>query len=331
MSQMRVQRFGQRVGRSRVMIAAAMIGMACGLAGCELFGGKSDDGEKPEVASKPRVEVKPLRPGPNYGELARRYNLERVKHLDRLSARVNILLTYFDQDGERRTEDPEGRLQIIRPNKLAMNLGKAGQIVFWFGCDPEQYWWFDLSEKEKRIAATGRHENFTDETAQRIGLPIRPLDLIRVMGVVPLDPLAKGATQLSDDGKLVGVTSPIGDRGFQRMWLDPTTLRPTMIEVFDRQRVKVLVAEHEGEEVVEITRDIPGASLLRVKVPSRVLITHIATETTARITLTGCKDGPISDRAFDLPTLVEKYPVDRVIDLDAPRAPRGPSRSSSAR
>lgn len=299
------------------------------LPGCELFGGKSDDSsDKPEVATPTKPAS--VRPGPEYAELARRYNLERVKYLDRLSARVNILLTYFDQDGEKRTEDPEGRLQIVRPNKLAMNLGKAGQVVFWFGCDPEQYWWFDLSEKEKRIAATGRHENFTDETAKRIGLPIRPLDLIRVLGVIPLDPTVKGATQMSDDGKLIGVTSPIGDRGFQRLWLDPKTLRPAMIEVFDRQRVKVIVAEHEGEEPVEITRDIPGANMLHVRAPARVFITHIASETTARITLTGCKDGPISDKAFDLPTLVKNYPVDRVIDLDARRPGAAPGKDAPA-
>lgn len=312
---------------ARTMLACSLCAAVLAMGGCDLFSGSKDWTEKPEVsgskpdAAKPTANNRPRgSDAPAYEDIARRYNLERVRYLDRVSARANILITYYDEEGNEKTEDPEGRLQVVRPNKLALSLGKAGQTMFWLGCDPEQYWWLDLSDKSKRIAAIGRHENFTDATAQRIGLPIKPLDLIRVLGVIPLDPAAKGATQWSNDRKLVGVTSPIGDRGFQRLWIEPGTLRPTMVEVFDRDREKILVAEHEGEERVEILRDVPGASMLRVFMPSRVHITHLPTDTRARLTLSGVKDGPITDKAFDLRVLLEKYPVDKAIDLDAQRA-----------
>jgi hypothetical protein len=289
-----------------VVLAAMLAG------GCDHMANIFDDkpSEKPLTDKRYHLDEPP-----SYEESARKYN-RSVDYLDRVLARVNILLTYFDEDGKEHHEDPEGRLQIVRPNKLALSLGKAGQILFWFGCDPEQYWWLDLSEKGKRIAAVGRHEKFDDSTAQRIGLPIKPLDLIRLLGVVKMDVTARGATQWSDDGKLLGITAPVADRGFQRTWVDPRDMHPVTIEIFDKQRNLVLVAEHTGEEFVELTRDLPGVGVTQVRMPGRVEITHLETKTKARITLTGVKDGPISEKAFDLSVIQDKFPVDKVIDLD---------------
>jgi hypothetical protein len=278
------------------------------LGGCQGMGMNGDKADQDAAVAR-------LGKPPDYADVARDYN-RTIDFLDRISARANILITYFDEEGNERHEDPEGRLQILRPNKLALSLGKAGQILFWFGCDPEKYWWLDLSEQGKRIAAVGRHENFDDATAARIGLPIKPLDLIRLIGVVKMDVSVGGATQWSNDGRLLGVTTPIGDRGFQRTWVDPKSLRPVTIEIFDRHRDKVLVAEHTGEEQVEITRDVPGARGAHVRVPSRVEITHLETQTKARLTMTGVRDGPITEKAFDLTVLLDKYPVDKTLDLD---------------
>jgi hypothetical protein len=296
------------------MLSGAVLasGLLVAGGGCEQMGSMFDDKPNEKEVTEKRFHMdKPM----EYQEAARQFN-RSVDYLDRVLARVNILLTYFDEDGKERHEDPEGRLQIVRPNKLALSLGKAGQILFWFGCDPEQYWWIDLSEKGKHFAAVGKHEKFDDATAQRIGLPIKPLDLIRLLGVVKMDVNARGATQWSDDGKLLGITAPVADRGFQRTWVDPRDMHPVTIEIFDKQRNLVLVAEHTGEEFVEITRDLPGASLAHVRMPGRVEITHLETKTKARITLTGIKDGPISEKAFDLSVLLDKYPVDKTIDLD---------------
>ncbi len=293
-----------------IVMACAAIGLLFAMGGCE------DSGHKPNVSGDTPPIVRKMGQPPSYEQAARDYN-RTVDFLDRVSARANILITYFDEDGKERTEDPEGRLQVIRPNKLALSLGKAGQILFWFGCDPEKYWWIDLSEKGKRIAAVGRHEKFDDATAARIGLPIKPLDLIRVLGMVRMDVSVRGATQWSEDGKLLGISAPIGDRGFQRTWVEPKTMRTVMVEVFDRNRDKVVVAEHTGDEPVEFTRDVPGAAMAHVRMPSRVEILHVETQTRARLTLTGVRDGPISEKAFDLSVLLDKYPVDKTIDLDS--------------
>lgn len=252
---------------------------------------------------------------PAYAEVAKSYNL-RVERLDRLFARANLRVTYFDAEGEQKTEQPEGRLQIIRPDRLALSLGKAGQTLFWFGCDASRYWWLDMSERSKSLAAVGSHEKFDATTARRIGIAIRPLDLIRVLAITPLDPALPGATQWSDDGTQIGVTTPIGRRGVQRVWINPTTFLPKTVEVFDEKRQLVLIADHEDVESVEQTR----GGVVTPQVSARVNVFHIESQTEARITITGARDGPISDKAFDLKTLMEKYEIERTIDLDAPPA-----------
>jgi len=288
-----------------------LIGGALAVAGAVMLGGCGlfhHDGDKTPA----QVQAGPL---PSYADAARQYN-GAIRYLDRMNARVNILQTFFDEQGKERHEDPEGRLQMVRPDRLALSLGKAGQTLFWFGCDGERYWWLDLSG-QPRIAAVGQHELFDDATAKRVGVPVKPLDLIRLLGVVPMDPAAAGATQWSSDGTLLGITGPVGDRGFQRTWVNPKTYLPVTVEIFDRARQKVLVADHTGTEPVEFTRDMPGVEIWKVRAPSRVEVTHLATKTKLRITFTGVKDGPVSEQAFDLKTLLEKFPVDKVIDLDA--------------
>ena len=287
--------------------------------------------------SQPKGDVEPAQvvrkdPPPRYADAAARHN-ERVKYLDRVLARANIRLTYFDEGGEEHTENPEGRLQVVRPDRLALSLGKAGQTLFWFGCDGERYWWIDLSDRNKRVAAVGRHEKFDDQTARRIGLPIKPLDLIRLLGVSELDVNAAGVTQWSADGTQVGVTTPLGARGWQRMWLDAETFEVREVEIFGRDRALVLSAVHEdgpeGPEYVEFTRDVAGARQSHASMPSRVYITHVPTGTEARLTISGVKDGPISDKAFDLSVLLEKQGVDRVIDVDERGVPVPPLRAEA--
>lgn len=295
--------------KRRALVLCAMMPLAMG--GCELFRASTDE---PAIGSTSAVQN--AAPLPSYADMARRYN-ERIEPLSKLFARANIRLTYFDENGEQKTEEPEGRLQIVRPDRLALSLGKAGQILFWFGCDPETYWWFDLSESSKRILAYGKHEKYTDEVGKRIGIAMRPLDMIRVLGIVPLDPAAAGATQWSKDANRIGITVALGRRGFQRIWVDPATDMPTSIEIFDPQKKLVLTARHTGQEPIEL-----ASGRYRPPIAAQITVEHYASKTQARLSLTGIKDSGVSDKAFDLSTLLEKYPVDRQIDLDQPRGQR---------
>ena len=294
-------------------LAVVLFVCIAALAGCESDGSKTT--EKPEVAATTRKD-----PPPTYASTARVFN-EKVRYLDRIFARANLKLTYFDRDGAEKSEDPEGRLQIVRPNRLALSLGKAGTTLFWFGSDPERYWWFDMSDSQKMFAAVGKHESYGASAAKRIGIAVQPLDLIALLGIVPLDASASGATQWSADGKQLGVTTALGTRGYLRLWLDPVTLDVQEVEIFNTKRELVLTARHEGSQSVEITRDLPpGTKVARIRISERVYVTHYESKTEVRMTLSGVKDGPVSDKAFDLDELLNKFDVQKVIDLDAARA-----------
>jgi hypothetical protein len=307
---------------ARAGIPAILI-ILTALLGCETPG---TSGAKPNTAPIITANLPPL---PSYAETAAAYNA-RLVGTDRLVARANIRLTYFDKDGERRSEQPEGTLQIIRPDRLALSLGKAGQTLFWFGCDPERYWWIDLTDKAMRVAYVGRHAALDapgGAARQQFGIAIRPTDLIQLLGIVPLDPNTKGQMQWSADGKRLGIVTRLAPTasgttaaaGYQRLWVDPVKLIPAKIELYDAALKLVLVGEHEGQENLEITRtgisELIGA---HPRVPARVYCRHAESGTDIRLTFTGVKDGRISDRAFVLDELVKQLGVDRVVDLDAP-------------
>lgn len=292
-----------------LLVCAAAI---AAMTGCESDGAKP--AEKPEVAATIRKD-----PPPTYVATARAFN-EKVRYLDRIFARANLKLTYFDRDGVEKSEDPEGRLQIVRPNKLALSLGKAGTTLFWFGSDADRYWWLDMSDSKKMFAAVGKHANYGASAAKRIGIAVQPLDLIALLGVVPLDASAPGATQWSADGQQLGVTTALGTRGTLRLWLEPTSLDVQEVEIFNTKRELELTARHEGSQSVEITRDLPpGTKVARIRISERVYVWHYESKTEVRLTLSGVKDGPVSDKAFDLEELLSKFEIQKVIDLDAPR------------
>lgn len=266
------------------------------------------------------------KPLPKYADIVAGYN-KRVVGCDRIIARANIKLTYFDSAGEQKTEQPEGTLQVIttdqsRP-KLALSLGKAGQTLFWFGTDGDRYWWLDLTDKNDRVAGIGKLALFDAPPAgknggakKRLGLTINPTDLIKLLGIVPLDPRAGGQLQWSRDGEQLGVVTRSAS-GRQRLWLDPKTLIPRTIELYDAKGKLSLVSEHEGQENVEITRTgIPELVGARPRVPARVYCRHETSGTDIRLTLTGVKEGPISDKAFQLDEIMRIKGVDRTIDFD---------------
>lgn len=292
-----------------------------------LLAGCANDSTTP-LPEPVSAQPAPKRPLPSYADAAERYN-QRILPLDRLMARATIRLTYTDGNGEQRIEQPDGTLQIVRPRRLAIDLGKSGQKLFWFGSDDERYWWLDLSDANDRVAYVGRHAQFLQAgggpAAQRLGLAIPPLDFIAATGIVPLDPKVRGGqTQWSRDGLRLGLISPLQagspDAGLQRIWVDPDTMVPYTVELFDARRRFVLIAEHEGDERVQITRTgVPGSKGERPRIPARITVKHFETKTEIRVSLSDAKDGPISDKAFVLDELTRRLGVPRQVDLDRPQ------------
>lgn len=315
---------------SRVVRLAASIVFAVTLAGCSSPEPAWRAPDESAVFGVAPESAKLLLP--EFREVAQAYN-KRLVGCDRIAARANIRLVYTDKAGEQQVENPEGTLQVItqdpRRPRLALSLGKAGQTLFWFGCDAERYWWLDLSDKDDRVAGVGRLALFDRPAAtgggpggarQRLGLAIKPTDLIRLLGVIPIEASAPGKLQWSRDGSLLGIVTRLGTArtdGSQRVWADPKTLVPRTIELYDAKGRLVLVGEHEGLENVQITRTgIPELIGARPRVPARVYCRHTESGSDIRLTLTGVKDGPISDKAFDLGELKRRLGVNREVDFD---------------
>lgn len=292
--------------------------LALAFAACNLFlpacqlGGKTPD--------EPTV-VRPDAP-PSYAIAAAKYN-EQVADLSRVFVSGAVVAIKFvdDQQQEHR-EQVEGTLQLVRPDRLALNIRKIGQPLFWLGCDSTRYWWFDLTAKPT-YAAIGRHDLFRPALARRIGLSIQPLDLIQLLGVMPLpiDDTTLGGTQWSRSGRLLGI-STTRDGSTLRIWVDPETYLTQSIELFGQQGQRVLLATHSEHSGVNL-RDKGLMPMLA----SRIIVEHEASGSVLDMTLPGATDGykRISENAFVFERVGDSLKPERVLDLDQVREPSDPS------
>ncbi|MBX3387310.1 MAG: hypothetical protein KF768_12130 [Phycisphaeraceae bacterium] len=265
------------------------------------------------------------RPAPGFAVAAERYNA-RLEHIQRLRARVVVRLRYRDDDGKWQDEQAEGTLQLVLPDRVALSLGKAGRTVFWFGCDAERYWWFDVQDRP--TASVGVRTPDGARARAQLGVNVAPWDLVRLLGVMRIDAAGGGVTEWSTDRSLVGVTTAIragggnggggaGVVGYQRIWADPKEWFPVRIELWDANRRRVVVAELEGDERAEIMdRPVLGH---RPRMPARVSVLPEGSEAQIRLSLSDVSDQRVSDRAFELDALLKNFSVEPadVRDLDA--------------
>ncbi len=207
-------------------------------------------------------------PVPSYAEIAAKYN-QRVAPLDRVWARSVARVWYPDREGEEQTDQVEGHLMMIRPDCLKLTFKKLGETYAVLGSNPDQYWWIELGDRGgRRVAWVGEHEAADPERLEELGLPVHPLDLIEVIGVLPLPTVASGVPQprvsRTPQGILVDVIPPPGrSRGRVetfRYLLDARTLEPLRIGLLDAAAKAVLTADLSRYAPV-IGAGSPGATL----------------------------------------------------------------------
>ncbi len=250
-------------------------------------------------------------PPPSYVQAAVAYN-HRVSHFITFWAPVTV--HYITRrDGKRETGKAEGHIQVVRPSKLALSVGKFGEVYFYLGSNDDEYWWFDMANADDKWALFGRHDAATPATVERFGLPIRPLDLMGVLGVLTL-PETGGATSWSKDGRWLVVTVP-GEYGSTRLTLDPRTFIPAGIELLDSGGATVVTAQ------LEESLNVLGAPV-GTTTPMRYIIGIPALQAEIRITLRDAQVRTIRDIAFDRDRLMSAYKIVNVIDLDD-RSPDG--------
>jgi hypothetical protein len=255
-----------------------------------------------------------------YDQAVAEYNAN-TRSLGHFWANAVVRMAFVDDEGKRREEQGEGRLQIIQPDRVALNIGKLGQTYVWLGCDADRYWWLDMTG-DKHIGFTGRHEGYQRSRSQRFGVVVPPLDLITVLGIAPLP--TRGAIQTSSDGRLLGLTSLLRDgRGRQRVWIDRRNALPVQIELFDAQGTVQLVADLSDHQTVSV-RGVGNSP----RVASRVRIAHQASGSMFILDLSEMEDGKdrIRLEAFNLGTLLRQMRVEELYDLDTPRPESVPAR-----
>ena len=253
--------------------------------------------------------------GPTYRTLANAQNA-RAARLGKLWARATVSIDYRDSEGRKRWEQGEGHFQVIQPSKLALSVGKLGEVFLWIGCDEERYWLIDT--KGAKAAYVGRHELVTRGKIEALGLPVPPRDLIALAG---MSPVAAGTASGSGDpvvvarGKAASYSVMRGGVPWTT-FVDAATLTPVRVEV----------AESAGSDAVIVAelsqyRDVPlkGSSGFFPRVATRVECLHTPSGSTMSVTLTDPSDGGtnrLKPEAFDFEGLVEALGVSEVIDLD---------------
>lgn len=223
-----------------------------------------------------------------------------------------VRFTARDRNGNRRTEQGEGYLQVIRPNHVLLSVGSyVDRMYFYLGSNDQLYWWVDSMKDHAREAAVGRLELATRERAAQLGVPVHPLDLLELIGVTTL-PESGGEVRWVDRGRAIEVTAP-ARWGIRRLQLDPVMFEPTRIELLDD--AGNMVARAEIALPVAVTIEGSGhrpriAGRVRIALPTleaEVTIDIHSPETTSRRPRL---------QAFDLLSLLESLRIDQIYSLD---------------
>ncbi len=270
--------------------------------GCETFNGKPDD-VAPPPADRPTLRA-----------VIDQYN-KNLTRLKRLRGHGVIEMRWVDEDGKKRFEQGDITLLTVPPHHLAMPIQKLGVDLFWLGANDERFWYFDLSGDNK-VAWVGTHKGGGDQAASRLPAPIRPGDLIHLLGIIPVRADAFPAEQLDQRVPYVKgdyVLSPPGSR--VRMRVAPQSGLAVGADVLDGQGQVRMTCKLSNHKMVEMVGVPPGAWSW---VPGRIVVTLPDDRGRVQLELHDFVDDPgrIRSAAFNYAKLLEAKKPGRVIDLD---------------
>lgn len=268
----------------------------------------------PRQGYVPRWYVEPVRAIPPYATIAANYN-QRCKGLEKLRCPANLVIqSPGAHPGERRTDQVEANLQFVAPRKIALRVDKVSNTLAYLGCNETKYWWLDLSDPKR--ALVGEHDRATPRSAARFGIPVHPLDLIDLLGVLPL-PAALQPVAWNESRSAWVVTLPSRGKGWgeRTIAIDPATFEPRRIEIYD--------AKGELAASAELSRFIPvavrGDTLSKATIASRYEVEIPATDATISVSISQPENPAERMRSgpFDLPLLLESYGIRNVQDVDS--------------
>lgn len=265
----------------------------------------------------------PERPRPSAASLIEAHNA-RVDQLRRVTSRGVIELNWTDDRGRHR-EQGDLDLYIELPRNTAFRVSKVGETYFWFGSDAQQYWVFDLSNRDQRtlhVDAHGQTGSLHDEAA--IVEPLALLDLMGLSRIVSTTDHPDAATGYSEAFDAWIVTGR-GEGGLVRLFINRHRRLPS--------RIELLSAADEAEPVaysriyMDRYRSVPVAGAPQASWP------HIATNVDVILATEEEEEnaGFLKIALGEPTTIVDDAAFDRVFDLDRLKRAHRPDRIESGR
>lgn len=281
-------------------VAVLILALVCALA----FGCASNR----RAAIKPAVDPAVDQPLPDVAEVVADFN-RRVEPLDRLWARI-VVQAITETEGGTRRDQGEGHLQIVRPDRVALSLGKLGDTNLYLGSNERRYWWFEMIDEP--IAVFGAHENAGEAQLSYLGLPVSPLELVELLAITPIAEDSGPVLAWTSDGLLeLAHASRFGVRviGFEPV---AGGYRPATVRLQDPAGRVLGSAELESDQAVRVEGIAPGIA----RVPVRYLVAVPQRGATIRIRLDAPENRRISDLVFDDERLLRRFRISDVTDLD---------------
>ena len=283
----------------------SLLAVVLALAGCASTRGPGQTFDPTQRPQEPDAAPVPL---PAIADVAQQYN-QRVADLDRLRTPLTVLLNLPpDQPGaSRRREQVEGNLQVFQPERVSLRLDKVGQTLLVMGAGEGRYWWIQMGDQPQAFAGELARASFAK--AQRLGVPIHPLDVLELLGIVPLT----GKESLAWDRGFLRVSgrSRFGSRV---LFLDPASLEPRAIWLRDARGLVAVWAE--------LSRPVPvpvdGKPFSPARIPSRITARVPDADTDIELALTKPENPGerLRTRQFEIASVLAAYGSPEVIDID---------------
>lgn len=259
-------------------------------------------------SSTGKVDLDKLPDPPSTKALVDAHN-QRLEKLDTLWARVSVRAKGTYDDGTTYEEQGEGHLQIVRPDRISLSIGKLGETYFVFGASETQYWSFNLADADRKVMLVGAMDKVTRGKAAALGLPVHPSELIPLSGLSRIELAQAGGTRWRDDGKAVGFVTP-ARWGTTATWFDPSSMLVVQTQAFDDQGQLIATAELSRYKDASIPGEAP------VQVPGKIEVTTPGDDGFVRIETSGPEAREIRSMVFEPDRLRRAYRADEVIDLD---------------
>ncbi len=277
--------------------------LVAGVGGCQ----------RPWVADR-SVEIPAPGPAPRYEVLRGVYNARCAK-IPRLWARVTVRVISHEEDGSRRVDQGDGVLQIVKPSRVSLSVGKSiDRMYYYLGSDEERFWWVDVMDRDASVALVGTHAGARRERAEEFGVPVHPLDLLELLGITAL-PEDGGAVVWN--GQVGGWMVELPGRwGARRVVVDPVAYLPIAVVLLDADGAAAAGSRLESYARIDES-DAPG---LHPEMARRVRIglERLGVEVILDLGAVKSVERLPRDIAFDLDGLLRRERVREVRDLDEP-------------